>query len=231
MESRNIDLETIPQKLQNARIHCGKSIKYCADLIGASVLHYKKIENGEVIPTLPELETITTFLSSPVSEIIENQERSLPTPPISNSIHLIEIRNSVIGTLLQIEREKRNISLKEVSELCSISRSRLRRYESGFLGIPLNDLLKLANFLSMELDAFFDKNSPVGIWQYSQQIITRFLALPTDLQEFISDPANMPYLELAKTLKNLRYEDFNTLNDAIQLILKNLPSTQKSNNQ
>jgi hypothetical protein len=82
----------------------------------------------------------------------------------------------------------------------------------------------------MDLEAFFDKNSPIGIWQQSQQNIARFLALPTDVQDFISNPVNIPYLELAKTLKNLRSEDFNTLDNAIQLILKNLPSTQKSDN-
>ena len=147
--------------------------------------------------------------------------------PISSSAHLIEIRNSVIGTLLQIERGKRNISLKETSKLCAISPSRLKKYESGSNGIPLDDLLKIANFLSMDIDVFLDKNSPIGIWQQDQQNILSFLTLPTDLQDFINDPANKPYLELAKALKNYKSEDLKTMADAIQLILQNLPAEQK----
>lgn len=227
MESRRIDLQSIAQKLQSTRMKCGKSIKNCADAIGVSSLYYKKFENGEIQLTLPELETLTAFLNISFFEIISDQEKSQISPDISSSAHLIEIRNSVIGTLLQIEREKRNISQKETSKLCAISPSRLRRYESGSTGIPLDDLLKLANFLSMDIDIFLDKNSPIGIWQQDQQNVLSFLTLPTDLQNFINDPANKPYLELTKALKNYKSEDLKTMADAIQLILQNLPMEQK----
>jgi len=231
MESRSIDLKSIAQKLHSIRMKCGKSINNCAEAIGASNHHYKKIESGEIQPTLPELETLTAFLNISLFEIITDQEKSLTNPDISSSAHLIEIRDSVIGTLLQIEREKKNISLKETSELCAIPRSRLKSYESGSIGIPLDDLLKLANFLSMDVDIFLDLNSPIGIWQQDQQKILSLLTLPTELQDFICSSENKPYLELAQALKSLQPKDMETIVSAIQLIQQNLASKQNTENQ
>jgi len=231
MESRSIDLQSVPQKLYNTRMKCGKSIKICAEAIGASIQHYKKIESGEIQPTLPELETLTAFLNISLFEIITGQGKSLTNPDISNSAHLLEIRDSVIGTLLQIEREKKNITLKETSKLCAISPSRLKRYESGTTGIPFDDLLKLANFLAIDIDVFMDKNSPIGIWQQDQQKALSLFALSTDLQDFICSPENEPYLELAQALKNLKSEDLETIANAIQLIQQNLASKQNTENQ
>lgn len=226
MGSFEVDLETIAHKISQTRLNCGKSMKNCADAIGTTVSHYKKIENGELFPTLPELETLSCFLNVPLLGFIENQEIGNTTPNISNLFHLIEIRNSVIGTLLQIERERKNIPLKEMAERCAMQRSRLKRYESGVSGIPLNDLMKMAEVLSMDLDIFFDKNSPIGIWQKSQQTLQAFLALPADLQVFITDPINFPYLELAQKLKGFQPEDLGIMSGAIQLILQNLPANQ-----
>ena len=228
MESFKVELETIAQKISQARINSGKSLKSCADAIGTTGSHYKKIESGELSPTLPELETLSYLFNVSLSGFFGKQEIGIPTPAISNLSHLIEIRNSVIGTLLQIERERKNITLKEMSERCGISRSRLKRYESGATGIPVNDLLIIAEILSMDLDAFFDRNSSIGIWQKSQQTLQAFLALPADLQVFITDPANLPYMEFAQKLKGFQPKDLGVMSAAIQLILQNLPPNQNS---
>ncbi len=228
MGSYKAELETISQKLTQARFHCGKSMRDCANAIGTTSTHYKKIEYGDIFPTLPELEALSHFLNVSLLGLIGDQEISDLIANTSNSSHLIEIRNSVIGTLLQIERERKNIPLKEMAERCAMQRSRLKRYESGASGIPLNDLMKMAEVLSMDLDTFFDKNSPIGIWQKSQQTLQAFFALPVDVQVFITDPANLPYLELAQKLKGFQPEDLGIMSDAIQLILQNLPAKQNT---
>ncbi|RJQ41661.1 MAG: transcriptional regulator [Anaerolineaceae bacterium] len=227
MESYKVELETIAQKLTQSRLNCGKSMKNCADAIGTTVSRYKKIESGELIPTLPELETLSYFFNVPMIALIGKQEGKQETssaaPNPNTLFHLVEIRNSVIGTLLQIEREKKSITLKDMAARCEITRSRMKRYESGLSGIPLNDLLKIAAVLSIDLNAFFDRNSPIGIWQKSQQTLLAFLALPAEIQDFVTDRTNLPYLELAQKMKNLRPEDLEVMSEAIQLILQNLP--------
>jgi len=220
------DAEIIAQKLTQARFACGKSMKDCAAAIATSNAHYKKIECGEILPTLPELETLSYFLNIPLSSLLGNQRIVAVTVSLGNSARFIEIRNSAIGTLLQIEREKKAITLKEMAERSEIQRSRLKRYESGTIGIPIHDLLKMAEVLSIDPAIFFDKNSPIGLWQSSQQTLQAFLAQPSDLQEFIIDPANLPYLELAQKLKGLQPQDLGAMAGAIQLILQNLPINQ-----
>lgn len=228
MESSKVNLEKIAQIISQARVSSGKSLKSCADAIGATGSRYKKIESGELSPSLPELETLSYLFNIPLSKFIGDQEFEIPNPTISNLSHLVEIRNSVIGTLLQIERERKNITLKEMSERCTISRSRLKRYESGILEIPVSDLQKITDILSMDLSVFFDQNSPIGIWQKSQQNQQAFLAFPVDLQAFIIDPVNLPYMEFAQKLKGFQPEDLRVMSAAIQLILQNLPSNQNS---
>ncbi|MGV8027041.1 MAG: helix-turn-helix domain-containing protein [Anaerolineaceae bacterium] len=226
MGSFEVDLENIAQKISQARIDSGKYLKSCAEAIGSTTSHYKKIESAELVPSLPELETLSYLFNVSLSGFIGKQENINLNPTISNLSYLVEIRNSVIGTLLLIERERKNISLKEMSERCALTHSRLKHYESGEMGIPLNDLLKITEVLAIGLDSFFDKSSPISIWQKSEQSLQAFLSLPADLQVFITDPANLPYMEFAQKLKDLQPEDLRVMSAAIQLILQNLSSNQ-----
>lgn len=223
MGSYQANLEMIAQKLTQARFQSGKSMKDCAHAIGSTSAHYKKIECGEIYPTLPEMETLSYFLNVPLFELLSDHKSTDLLVKTGNTAHLIEIRNNVIGTLLQIERERKNIALVDLAKRCGIQRSRLKRYESGTTRIPVDDLLSLADALSIDLETFLDQNSAMGIWQKSQQNLRAFSSLPAHIQEFVTDPANPPYLELAQKLKGMQPKDLAAIAEAIQLMVQLLP--------
>ena len=234
MESFKMDLSIIAKNISDARIRCSKSYKSCADLLGISTARYKKYESGEIPLTLPELETLSFFFGKPLNSIlgIEYQETlDLPdAPEPDHLLNLLKIRNSVIGTLLQIEREKKGLSVKNLAALCDISATTLKRFENGSLGIPLDDLATIIEELELNLDMFLDLNSPIGVWQLSQKRIASFLTLPQELQDFIADKDNHPYLSAAQKMKDFSSVDFKDLSEAIRVIIQKLPDDTSSAN-
>ncbi|KUK46407.1 MAG: Xre family DNA-binding protein [Anaerolinea thermophila] len=236
MELFNPDLSSIAANLTATREKRGKNVKNCADALGITSSRYKKYESGETLPTLPELESLSYFLNVPLTELVHTRENrassDVVNPDGENLLHLIEIRDSVIGTLLQIEREKNELTLKLLASRCSIPVSRLKRWESGQNGIPMDDLLKLTQELNIQLAAFLDVNSPIGLWQQQQQQITAFLNLPEEMQAFVSNPDNIPYLSLANRMKEIQPEDLENISQAFQLLVEKLSDeTQTADSQ
>jgi len=230
MDLSDIHLENIARNLVLSRTACGKSLKSCADILGISGAKYRKYENGELIPTLPELETLSFFLHVPFSSLLADEKsRSDATAQRidpDNINHLLQIRNSVIGTLLQIEREKKGSTYKEISEQCDIPINRLKRYESGLQGIPLPELLKIARSLSIDPGIFFDENSPLSSWQDEQSRIASFKDIPDELKDFISDTSNRPYLILAQNLKAMNKADLEAMAEAFRVIMEKQSTIQ-----
>lgn len=56
-----------------------------------------------------------------------------------------------LGTILQRERVKRGLFLKDVAELCRLDKSYISRIENGKLNIQLRSLVRYANALGFEL--------------------------------------------------------------------------------
>jgi len=232
MELFNPDLTVIAGNLTKAREKCGKTLKSCTDALGITSYRYKKYESGEILPTLSELESLSYFMNTPLTELIHTQADSEPSgitnPDEENLLHLIEIRDSVIGILLQIEIEKNELTLKSLANRCAIPVSRLKRWESGQDGIPLDDLLKLARELNIDPAAFLDVNSPIGLWQQQQQRISAFLNLPQEMQAFVSDPDNIPYLSLANMIKIIQPEDLENVSQTFQLLVEKLSNEKQT---
>lgn len=232
MEFFDIELSAIAVNLRDAREKCGKTVKSCAIALGVTSARYKKYESGDLFPSLPELETLSYTLQIPLAALLSTQEDSgslrATIPEGDSLVHLLKIRNSVIGTLLQIEREKSKVALKTLAERCAVPVSRLKRWESGQIGIPLDELISLTHELGIDLNTFSDMNSPVGSWQEQQQQISAFLKLPQDLQAFICDPANAPYLSLANKMKELQPSDLENVSQALQLLVTKITDGAQS---
>ena len=57
--------------------------------------------------------------------------------------------------------------------------------------------------LNRSIREFQDQKGPVGAWNAQQSAIRDFLALPQDIQTFITKPINRPYLDLAIRLSEM----------------------------
>jgi transcriptional regulator with XRE-family HTH domain len=191
--------------IRDARLGARRSPDECARAMGVTRGLLRAYEEGRRAPSLPELENLAYFLHLPIehfwgkSAVSDSAPRS-ETPELPQ---LLQLRQRVIGALLRQERTGANLSIKTLSTETGIPAGRLKAYELGERPIPLPELETLATSLSARIDAFFDQNGPVGQWMRSEKSIKQFMELPEELQAFVGQPVNRPYLDLAVRLSSM----------------------------
>jgi transcriptional regulator with XRE-family HTH domain len=115
----------------------------------------------------------------------------------------MELRQRMIGALLRQERNTASLSIKAVTQETGIPASRIKAYELGERAIPLPELEALLTALGGRIETFFDQSGPIGQWMTDQKSMQQFLGLPKELQAFVCQPVNRPYLELAMKLSSM----------------------------
>ncbi len=202
--------------MRDAREKSGKSIESCAQAMGISVDELKTIESGERPPTLPELEIFAFFIDVPLehfweSELLKVVDRNKVEDPDQMKL----TRQKTIGDLLQRARNEAELSQEELASQAGIPSSNLLAYEQGESAIPLTELEALAMVLDTSIKDFEDLTGPVGSWFAEKKYVNSFLDLPAELQEFVSQPINRPYLELAIKLSELKVERLRALGEGL----------------
>ncbi len=207
--------------LRDARLASGKSMKELGDVIGISSGTISSIERGSNAPSLPELELISFYLGTPINNFWSEQVFSQEPHPFEQieAEKLLGLRHRAIAALLRQARTELNLSQKELADRTGISTSRIRRYESGETPVPLPELELLANSLGYQVEQFADNSGPVGEWIHTQRAQEKFDRLPRSLKEFVTDPENKPYLEIAQRLKGVSMEKLHALADSIRELL------------
>jgi transcriptional regulator with XRE-family HTH domain len=193
--------------IRDARMAERRSIKECADAVGVKPGLFRAYEEGRRAPSLPELETLVFYLKLPISQFWGKEIRSdLEMIEALDTARLISLRQRMIGALLRQERNKVNMSIRHLATETGISQASLKAYELGERPIPLPELESLLSLMGSRIETFFDQNGPVGQWMISQRAIQKFLELPEDMQNFVCQPVNRPYIELAIKLSDLSRE-------------------------
>jgi transcriptional regulator with XRE-family HTH domain len=191
--------------IRDARLASRRSTKECAAAINVKNGVFNAYEQGLKAPSLPELETLVYYLELPINHFWSNVTIS-DAPARINDLdlpRLTGLRHRMIGALLRQERMNASLSTKSVAEQTGISASRLKRYELGELPIPLPELEVILKVLGGRIETFFDQGGPVGQWMQQQKAIQQFLDLPVELRNFVCQPVNRPYLDLARKLSDM----------------------------
>ena len=220
MESKTriaIRTKTLGVLIYDARQASRMSIKDCAEAIGISTSIYKSYEQGRRAPSLPELEALSMFLDIPISHFWGTVAISDDKSPIEdiNLSRLVTLRHRMIGALLRQERRNAGYSMKALGKKANFPTSRIKAYELGERPIPIAELEILLSILESSIEKFFDKNGPIGQWMTRQDAIVDFIALPTELQDFVRQPINRPYLELALKLSDFSAEKLRAVAEGI----------------
>ena len=191
--------------IRDARLASRRTTKECAAAINVKHGVFIAYEEGLRAPSLPELETLVYFLELPINHFWSNQTISAAPARISelNLPRLTGLRQRMIGALLRQERMNASLSTKSVAEQTGISASRLKHYELGELPIPLPELEVILKVLGGRIETFFDQGGPVGQWMTQQKAIQQFLDMPVELRNFVCQPVNRPYLDLARKLSEM----------------------------
>lgn len=194
--------------IRNARRQLDQSIEACSRAIEVSPDDFKKFEVGEQSPSLPQIEALAYFLNLPLDYFLGRENITLPSTPsqLKNLEKLMRLRNRVIGAKIRQSRQNAGLSLEELSEQTHILKDELIAYELGELAVPLPQLEAITNILKQSPADFVDERGPVGNWRRQQRAVQHVEQLPADLQEFISKPVNLPYLELAQRLSEMSVE-------------------------
>jgi len=191
--------------IRDTRLAGRMTILECARITGVTAGIFRAWEEGRRSPSLPELEVLSYALHLPLHRFWSKDATS-DDAPLTKAMNLpafVGIRQRLIGALLRQMREKASISLRALSELSGISTAHLKAYELGERPILLPELEGLTALLGGQVELLFDQTGPIGLWMVQQKAIQEFLKLPPEMQNFVSNLVNLPYLELAMKLSGM----------------------------
>lgn len=191
--------------IRDARMAERRSIKECADAIGVKSGQFRAFEEGRKSPSLPELEALVYFLKLPISHFWGGDIKSEAASQLESEdvSQLVALRQRMIGAMLRQERTNANISIRHISTETGISQSKLKAYELGQRPISVPELESILTLIGVRIEGFFDQSGPVGQWMNSQKAMQKFIELPEEMQDFVCQPVNRPYLELAVKLSEM----------------------------
>ncbi len=203
--------------IRDARMAERRSIKECADAIGVKPGLFRAYEEGRRSPSLPELETLVYYLKLPITHFWGRETMSESSSPVDSldTAQLIALRQRMIGALLRQERNKINMSIRQLAADTGIKSSRLNMYELGERPISVPELESILSIMGSRIEVFFDQNGPVGQWMTSQRAMQKFLDLPEEIQNFVCQPVNRPYLELAMKLSDMSKEKLRSVAEGL----------------
>jgi transcriptional regulator with XRE-family HTH domain len=203
--------------IRDARLSSGKTMKECGAAIGVSGSTISSYEKGISSPSLPELEMLAYYLKIPINRfwqdtVYSDDDESIDPHDVE---HALVIRHRQVGDILTEARNRLEITYEEITKKSGVTYGRMKRFENGESPIPLPELELLCNVLKITLQDLFETESQAGKWISAQSGVAKFLELPTDIQTFVTNPTNIPYLEIAKKLSNLSADQLRSIAESL----------------
>ncbi len=223
-ESLNFSCEHLAECLTIARRASGKTAAVCGLMLGISSGRLRAYESGKLVPSLPEMESLSYIFNIPFAALFDPQILSqyIHQPASNQLTQLILIRQEIIATRLQLAREKSGRTLNEIAFSAQISPSRLKKYEKGRLAIPLTELVKIAGAIGIDMSELIDRESQLGLWQAEQENAFNFNQLPEEIRTFSLSSENQSYIAFTQRIKEMGVENLTRLSDSIRQILDSL---------
>jgi len=203
--------------IRDARQAARRGPEECDTALGITKGTLRSYEEGERAPSLPELEVLAYFLKLPITHFWGKDsisDEATPAEPLDLP-RLIELRQRMIGALLRQDRSNAGLSVKTVSEETGIPSGRINAYELGERAIPVPELELLMNALGGKVETFFDQSGPIGQWMTDEKSMRQFLDLPREMQAFVCQPVNRPYIELAMKISSMSTEKLRSVAEGL----------------
>lgn len=214
---RHLRRKILGVRIRHARVRAGLSLKEVGEALGVSSSLVSDIEFGRRAVSLPQLEVMAFLFNVPViyfwsDEPIEEADREFPT------LEAMQLRNRIIGVLLRQARIEAGRSQEDLAKVLGVPASRISSYEFGKTEIPLQELEILAGYLNVSLSYFMDRGiSPdeSGGRVATLDEIAQFSQLPKETREFLLNPANILYINIAMRLSDLSAETLRALAEGL----------------
>lgn len=190
--------------LRDARERAEKTKRECAAALGVSASTITAYEEGRQAISLPELEILAYVTDTPTAHFWEYAPELAPKEEPVQLDEILTLRHRIVGALLRQARLEAGKTQKDLAELLNCSSSSISSYEYGERPISLAELELLARYLNLPLEHFLDnQDGSVGEWHRQQDMWRRFQELPKEVQEFVVQPINVRYLEVAMKLAQM----------------------------
>ena len=193
-------------RLSSFRKSRGISLDSLCRWTGISQDEIEKIESGESTLSLPEIEVIALKMGLSAADLVSgeiNAEKDAEAELALNG-QFISLRDRMIALSLRKARSEHNKSLEEIAEKVGISTSELNDYESGAISIPWPVLDCLCSVYELPVSSLLSipvKTEKDEVQNTSPQAVPA--SNGDEMSKFINNPANKPYLDLAKRLSEL----------------------------
>jgi len=189
--------------IKQARLEAGKSLKETARVLGCSPNHLSQCEFGEKGLSLPEVEMLARFFSVSLDDLLDEtrpREEKLPLPPTE----VIPIRHKIIGVQLRLARKAAGLTQKELAQAVNCSPGRLSQYERGERPIPVPELEALTENLGSHFSDLMEADlGPDNPRARQQRKLERLIGMPEHIQDFVLNPVNILYIEMAMKVSTL----------------------------
>jgi len=216
-----LQLDNLPRALQSARENRGFSLRAAAELLGIPTSRLRNYENGKYNPTLPELEILSYLYRVPLFILMDSGklEKHIEIPKADQIKKLLNLRDQIIRTHIQIAVEKAGVSQKVLAQETGIPASRIKRYLNKPIEIPLDDLTRLDRSLDLDPDILFDHESPVGQWQSQQRLFDDFQSLPDEMRDLIKNDDSQKAILAARRLMDLDDQRMHEIAESLEKLV------------
>jgi transcriptional regulator with XRE-family HTH domain len=213
----NLRTKKMAVLILDARLAARRTPQECAAAIDISPEAYQAFESGLHSPSLPELEALAFFLGTPLDHFwgkdsLSQKKEGQPLPKLSQ---VRQMRNRMISARIGLERSQANLSIADLAEKTGLSAELLEKYEKDGVAIPLADLEILAQKLKIPIEDLFDLKGPAGKQRKEQEMLAVFKEMPEELQRFICQPINRPFLELALHFQGMPVDKLRSIAESL----------------
>jgi transcriptional regulator with XRE-family HTH domain len=191
--------------IRNAREINKFSREECAQVTGVSSGEFESFETGENSLSLPQLEIIAFFLNIPLSHFLGSTLYPEKTvfPDESDLQTFYELRHKKIAAKLKSLREDKQLTPEQMLKNSQLTEEEYLAFETCEKPVPLQTLNSFAYVLGVPLRLFLAESGKIGNWHHAQKAVKTLAEIPNELEEFLTNPSNEPYLRLAMHLSKL----------------------------
>ena len=197
--------------IKDARLKAQKSVEEAASFLGIRVDKYVGMENGTNTPSFPQLESLAHLYQVPFDSLTSWHPVDETNPTIDAEImsKVVKLREHVVAAFIAKTRLEKQLSVDHLAEQIGVNAGDLSAFEKAEKPIPYPILLELAEELDLDLPSLHSPHlvKPHAVVEKQAETpAPSFADLPADLVEFINQPINLPYLELAKKLSSMNVD-------------------------
>jgi transcriptional regulator with XRE-family HTH domain len=195
--------------LRSARLRAGESEASCAAVLSRDPTFIVQAEEGKVGLTLPQLESLAHHLGVSIAYLMGDEElpEAEPEPEPPPYADIMTIRRKIIGVILRQARLEMGRTLDDIAPAMGYTPEYLARVELGEAEISMIELDLLAQTLGIPFDRFVSEDViPATVQDRVRLDLQRLEGLPPEVREFVLQPINTPYLQIAMNLSQMPSE-------------------------